>query len=96
MFFFVFKLFQPSLEEFSKIQELELVNAWIIHDLFQPSLEEFSKIPEERKISQLAEKSFNPLLRNSLRFSQAYTYTSDMLMYCLFQPSLEEFSKIRL
>ena len=63
--------------------------------MFQPSLEEFSKIQlmDEDKILSIPYASFNPLLRNSLRFTPTDRLIN-LLAKKVFQPSLEEFSKI--
>ena len=63
--------FQPSLEEFSKILVLFPRAEITVRIRFQPSLEEFSKI--QYYILFKASTSgtvFNPLLRNSLRFTR--------------------------
>ncbi len=64
------KRFQPSLEEFSKIPNQNFLSGDYLKISFQPSLEEFSKILFLEIIvdGSINKSSFNPLLRNSLRF----------------------------
>ena len=61
-------VFQPSLEEFSKIRSYRATITAIEQVDFQPSLEEFSKILMQLVWDNLDKIIFNPLLRNSLRF----------------------------